>query len=224
MSAERITGCLAAFARWAVIGLPLLAVVGASAGAQADTVAAAPALSAPARQLVRAVVATADHQRAPFLVLDKRQALLWLVDAQGAVLNASPVLLGLARGDDSVPGIGDRPLRLVRPHERTTPAGRFQVEPGRNLQGEDILWVDYDAAVSMHRVRALNPAEQRLQRLASATAQDNRISFGCINLPTAFYERVVLPLFGHRGGVLYVLPETRALSATFAFVGAGAAP
>ena len=112
----------------------------------------------------------------------------------------------------------------MQPHERTTPAGRFQLEPGHNLQGEDILWVDYDAAVSMHRVRATNPAERRLQRLASATPGDNRISFGCINLPTAFYERVLLPLVGSQGGVLYVLPETRALAATFTFIDADATP
>jgi hypothetical protein len=215
--------------RWAGMGkrcgltcLASIAVIGANAGAQ--TGRDAPALSSAARQLVRAVLATSDHHSAPFLVIDKQQARLWVMDPRGGVLNASPILLGLARGDDSVPGIGDRPLRLVRPHERTTPAGRFEIEPGRNLQGEDILWVDYDAAVSMHRVRAVNPVERRLQRLATATSSDNRISFGCINLPTAFYERVVLPLFGSHGGVLYVLPETRALEATFAFIGADAPP
>jgi hypothetical protein len=63
------------------------------------------------------------------------------------------VLLGLARGDVSVPGIGERKISDINPHERTTPAGRFISEPGRNLSGEDIVWVDYDAAVSMHRVR-----------------------------------------------------------------------
>lgn len=212
------------FIRWAVAGkrcglafLAGLAVTATNAGGMAGE--DLPALSSAARHLVRAVVATSDHHSAPFLVIDKQQARLWVMDTHGGVLNTSPILLGLARGDDSVPGIGDRPLRLVRPHERTTPAGRFELEPGRNLQGEDILWVDYDAAVSMHRVRATHSAERRLQRLASATSSDNRISFGCINLPTAFYERVVLPLFGSHGVVLYVLPEMRSLEATFAFIG-----
>lgn len=57
------------------------------------------------------------------------------------------------------------------PHERTTPAGRFLAEAGRNADGDDIFWVDYDVAVSMHRVRAHVPAERRLQRLASPTSR-----------------------------------------------------
>ena len=35
---------------------------------------------------------------------------------------------------------------------------------GVNASGEDILWVDYDNAISMHRVRPTNPAERRLER------------------------------------------------------------
>jgi hypothetical protein len=61
----------------------------------------------------------------------------------------------------------------------------------------------------MHRVRATNPGERRLQRLASPSAKDNRISYGCINLPAAFYDEVVKPLFAPRNGIVYVLPETR---------------
>jgi hypothetical protein len=51
------------------------------------------------------------------------------------------------------------------------------------------------------------PAERRAQRLESATAQDNRISFGCINVPEAFYEKVVSPAFRNTLGVVYILPE-----------------
>jgi hypothetical protein len=60
-----------------------------------------------------------------------------------------------------------------------------------NTKGEDIVWVDYAAAVSMHRVRANVPSEQRLERLASPTIDDNRISFGCINLPPEFYDKTL---------------------------------
>lgn len=103
----------------------------------------------------------------------------------------------------------------IRPEERTTPAGRFEAEMGRNTQGEDILWVDYDAAVSLHRVRPTNPLERRLERLASKTPADNRISYGCINVPAAFYDAVVKPLFAARNGVVYVLPEIRPMREVF---------
>ncbi|MDP1885268.1 MAG: hypothetical protein Q8L17_02275, partial [Polaromonas sp.] len=49
----------------------------------------------------------------------------------------------------------------------------------------------------------------------SATPDDNRISFGCINLPAGFYDTVVKPALGTRRGVVYVLPETRPLQAVF---------
>ena len=161
------------------------------------------------------VVATSDNQGLPFIIVDKKEAKVYVFGAAGHLQDTSPALLGLARGDDSVPGIGERPMASIRPAERTTPAGRFVAELGVNSEGEDILWVDYADAISMHRVRATNPVERRLQRLASTTASDNRISYGCINLPAAFYELSVKPTFAGHGGIVYVLPETRPLHATF---------
>ena len=67
----------------------------------------------------------------------------------------------------------------------------------------------------MHRVRANVKAERRLQRLASATPADNRISFGCINLPVRFYEDVLSPAVRSTGAVIYVLPETRPAAELF---------
>lgn len=177
--------------------------------------AGAPRPSAAVQTLLQWVRSSADNAGAPFMIIDKRQARVWVFDAHGTLRGSAAVLLGQARGDASVPGIGTRPLAQVRTHERTTPAGRFVVERGRNLGQEDVLWIDYDAAVSMHRVRANNPIERRLQRLGSPSPADNRISYGCINVPAAFFEQVILPRFAHPGGVAYVLPEVRPLLAVF---------
>ena len=161
------------------------------------------------------VVDSGDNRGLPFILVDKKHAKVLVFDAKGRLRGASPALLGAATGDDSVPGIGDRKIADIRPEERTTPAGRFAAELGHNANGEDILWVDYDNAVSMHRVRAHDPKERRLQRLASATPADNRISYGCINLPAAFYDAYVKPAFAPQQGVVYVLPETRPAQALF---------
>ena len=161
------------------------------------------------RSIVDWVLLTRDNDGLPFLVIDKAAAQVNVFDAAGAFLGVTPVLLGAARGDESVPGIGERPLAAILPHEKTTPAGRFVAERGRNLKGEDIFWVDYDAAVSLHRVRATNPSERRLERLATPTALDNRISFGCINVPASFYDDVVQRAFAGGRAIVYVLPETR---------------
>jgi hypothetical protein len=165
--------------------------------------------SADARQIADWALYSGDNQNMSVVIVDKKQARVYVFSPQGELRGATPALLGAARGDDSVPGIGNKPIAQVLPEERTTPAGRFVAEPGVNTNGEDIVWVDYDAAVSMHRVRAHVKAERRLERLASPTPEDNRISYGCINLPKAFYENVLSPTVKATGAVIYVLPETR---------------
>lgn len=179
-------------------------------------------LSAEADALVRWLRASLDNEGAPYIVIDKRRARLWLFDADGRPAGSTPVLLGLARGDASVRGIGERKMADIRPDERTTPAGRFVAEPGRNASGEDIFWIDYEAAVSMHRVRATNPSERRLQRLASPTSADNRISYGCINVPAGFYDDRIQRVFAGRRAVVYLLPETMPMQRLFVPVDAAA--
>lgn len=169
-------------------------------------------LSDGARQTVAWVKGQRDLLGQPFVVLDKQLAHAWVFDANARLAGATPVLLGSAKGDDSVPGIGEKPIAAILPHERTTPAGRFPLEPGKNAKGERIYWVDYDAAVSMHRVRSANASERRLDRLATSDVGDNRISYGCINVPEAFYNEVIDGLFASGKGSIYILPETRPIS------------
>lgn len=169
------------------------------------------------RRLADWVADANDNAGAAFAIVDKRAAAVFVFDAQARLRGSSPVLLGSARGDDSVAGIGTRPIALVRPEERTTPAGRFVTGHGRNARGEDVIWVDYDAAVSMHRVLTTNPAERRPQRLASGSADDRRISHGCINLPPAFYEAHIRPAFAGRSGIVYILPELKSMQQVFGF-------
>jgi hypothetical protein len=51
--------------------------------------------------------------------------------------------------------------------------------------------------------------------LASPSVHDNRISYGCINVPVHFWRSVVLPAFRDTPGVVYVLPEVRPLESVF---------
>lgn len=186
----------------------------------------AEAASAEARTLADWVVASRDNHALPFVVVDKIQAKVFVFDPQGGIKGAAPALLGLGRGDDSVPGIGQRRLATITTAERTTPAGRFQASLGRDFE-QDILWIDYDAALSLHRVIVGNPKDRRAQRLASASVLDNRISYGCINVPAAFYDDVVKPAFTGTVGIVYILPETRPLRSVFAIPAArppGGAP
>lgn len=168
-----------------------------------------------ARFVANWVADSGDNAGRDFVIVDKKYTKVFVFDAQARLRSATPVLLGAQPGDDTVPGIGSRPIAEVRPEERTTPAGRFMGERGRNAIGEDVVWVDYDAAVSMHRVRLTNPKEHRAERLASPTTDDNRISYGCINVPVPFYEAYLRPMFARQRAPVYVLPEVKTVAQVF---------
>jgi len=162
-----------------------------------------------------------DARRLPFVILDKKDARIYLFDAQGKLHAAAPALLGLGIGDTSFAGIGDRSLSSIKPADRTTPAGRFVGFMGHAFvtnpkRAEDVLWVDYKGGVSIHRVvKSLN----RLHRMATPTPLDNRVSFGCINVPVKFFENAVRPAFKESKdskGIIYVLPETKTARELFA--------
>lgn len=161
-------------------------------------------------------VRSGDNQDLPFAIIDKTAATVFVFKGDGEFIAAAPALLGLANGDNSTPGIGDRELSDIMPEDRTTPAGRFVGGYGPAAgKTEDVLWVDYGTAISLHAVVTTNPAEKRLQRLKSKTIEDNRISFGCINVPTKFYRDTVQKTFTGTRGVFYILPEQKSMAEVF---------
>lgn len=175
-------------------------------------------VSAEARDTANWVAASHDNHALPFVVIDKVNAKVFAFDGAGVLRGAAPALLGMARGDDSVPGIGQRKLATITPPERTTPAGRFEASLGRDFE-QDILWIDYESALSLHRVIKGRRVDDRAGRLASPTPSDNRISYGCVNVPPGFYDGVVKPLFTGTVGIVYILPETKPLRSVFAVPG-----
>lgn len=177
-------------------------------------------LSRDAAQVYAWVMRTGDNHGLPFMIIDKRQTHLWVYDRAGQQKGNAPVLLGSAKGDHTPEGIGALKLSQIRAEDRTTPAGRFVAEVGRNERGEDVVWVDYDSGVSMHPVLTTNAKEQREHRLATPTVADNRVSFGCINVPKAFHANAVLGTVQGGRSVVYVLPETRPVTTVFAALAA----
>ena len=192
-------------------------------------VAAIPAESAPepaaqpvadATVLTNWVIATRDNGDRPFMIIDKVGAELFVFDPSGEPLGQAPVLLGIAKGDESTPEVGDRELSHIPFKDRTTPAGQFIAKMGPATGHKQVLWVDYGSAISLHPVITSNAKEHRLRRLQSPTAGDNRITFGCINVPRDFYKKVVEPLFPDKNatGVVYVLPDTKPVKEVFVSV------
>lgn len=214
MRALRSTLALAAFAFASACIAQALPQTSALLGKHADFAHEQPGPDA--RQVADWVVDSGDSNRMPFVIIDKTAARVFVFDAEGKMIAAAAALLGIAKGDHSVPGVGDRELSAIRVQDRTTPAGRFEAALGRNYAKKEILWIDYDSAISMHPVINTKPMERRPHRLATPTPLDNRISFGCVNVPIPFFETVISPTFKTTSGIVYVLPEVDALGKVFA--------
>src|SRR5262245_1104514 len=66
------------------------------------------------RRIVDCISLSHDNDGLPFVVIDKAAAQLHVFDANGTLVGSTPILLGAAYGDESFPGIGEKPLRQVR--------------------------------------------------------------------------------------------------------------
>ena len=171
--------------------------------------------SSSVQQVTTWVLESGDAGGLPFIIVDKGRARVFLFDAFGQFMGGAAALIGITEGDDSVPGVGDRELAKIPLEERTTPAGRFVAKLGPAYGQKVVLWIDYSTALSLHPVVTGSRNEKRLERLESATPDDNRITFGCINVPRDFFRNAVLPLFKTSFGIVYILPETKTLAEAF---------
>jgi hypothetical protein len=160
-------------------------------------------------QVANWVSSASNNEHRPFVIIDKKAAHMYVFDGWGRLWNHSPVLVGKAVGDDVAPGVGRKRLAQLKAHEKTTPAGRFEARTGKDSHGANVVWIDYDAALSMHATASVSASERRAERMATPTPKDNRISNGCINVPPKFFRDVLWPTVRKAGAVVYVLPETR---------------
>ena len=164
-------------------------------------------VSQQASDTINWVVKQKDHNGKAFVVADKAQGKILIVDTDGKVLDSQNAIFGKNKGDSTAFG--------------NTPSGRFQLHKteAKNLSdvdkrvfGDSVLDLtdketgrkvtnEKGQVVAMHRV--VN-TKQRHAALNSATANDNYLSHGCINVPTAFYNSANSKL---DGAMVYVLNQ-----------------
>lgn len=179
-----------------------------------DALAMVPSIAA--ARVAKWVSASGDNHSLPYAIVDKINGSLFLFDGRGQPLAQVPVLVGITPGDDASAGVGSKTLAELGPSEKTTPAGRFLARFGIPFRGQRILWVDYATSVALHPIpvdAALT--EQRRTRMLSPAADDNRITFGCINVPRDFYSKMLRPRFIGKGGYVYILPDVKPLEDVF---------
>jgi hypothetical protein len=162
------------------------------------------------------VGATRDNAGLPFVVVDKVNARVYAFTPAAQLKATAPVLLGGGIGD-KVLVAPDVPMSAIPVHKRITPAGRYPSRLVIDNHGKTVLLVDGPNLITMHVVARGTPAQRRAERLASVAADDNRVSFGCINVPPAFFAKVLDPDFRTAAGIVYVLPEKTTPAQLFGF-------
>jgi hypothetical protein len=160
-------------------------------------------------------VHSGDNKGMPFIIVDKVHARAAAFDRAGKLLRSTPILIGMGVGDVFEAGVLQMDMYETKPSQRITPAGRYVAEEDLNLAGERVLWIDYDAGIALHKMPAKKTQQRRHERMRSANPADHRITYGCINVPPAFYEQVVRPNFRAKGGIVYVLPDSAPAQAVF---------
>lgn len=144
-------------------------------------------------RLAQWVVASRDHAGRPFLIVDKQQARLFAFDSHGRLLASTAVLLGAAISDSAEPA--------------ATPAGRFVTDLGPAATDARLAWVNGQARLQLHGTPSALTPGRAAWRLASASAEDKRISDGSLHVPPEFF-RDHLHMLRSRLSIAYVLPET----------------
>ena len=165
---------------------------------------------------VQWVGATKDNAGLPFVVVDKVNARVYAFTPAAQLKATAPVLLGAGTGD-IVLASPDAPMASITPQKRITPAGRYPSRLVIDNHGKTVLLVDGPNLITMHVVVKGTPAQRRAERLASVTSDDNRVSFGCINVPPGFFATVVDPDFRPAQGIVYILPEKTTPGQLFGF-------
>lgn len=160
-------------------------------------------VSQEASNTINWVKATHDNNGKVFVVADKNEGKIHVVDSNGKVLDTQNAIFGRNKSNDNV--------------ANSTPSGRFKLQKAlttkaadKRIFGSDVLTLTDTATgkditkadggvIAMHR---LWNKPERVKAINSATPSDNYMSAGCINVPTAFYNSAVDNL---DGAMVYIL-------------------
>jgi hypothetical protein len=175
------------------------------------------------RDVVQWVGTSHDNGGLPFIIVDKANARVYAFNPLAQLKATAPILLGGGVGDKVLIS-PDAPMSAIPVEKRITPAGRYVSKLVVDPHGKTILSIDPVNLISLHIVAKGTPAQRRAERLASTSVDDNRISFGCINVPPAFFTTVVDPDFRPAKGMVYILPEKTTAAQLFGFQPSVTAP
>ena len=143
-----------------------------------------------------------------FMVADKPNGMMHIFKEDGSHALSDPTLYGKDKGDVM------EAVSSLEGGAKITPAGKFTLKSMKSeYAGKQMLVLveskDSTGYIAIHAADVSTPSENRLGRLDTPTAEDNRVSYGCINTKhDTFVNKIVPNIDSLDGGLIFVLPET----------------
>ena len=144
-----------------------------------------------------------------FMVADKPNGMLHIFKEDGSHALSDPTLYGKDTGDVM------EAVSSLKGGAKVTPAGTFTLKarPSTYAGGQELILVeskDYTGYIAIHAADTSDASENRLGRLDTPTATDNRVSYGCINTKHDTFINEIAPNIANLdGGMVFVLPDAQ---------------
>ena len=125
------------------------------------------------------------------VVADKKAGTMYILDRDSDTRIATgPALYGKRKGDSLDFDYYDSVLKTA-PY--ITPAGTFKLTKyySTRLKKNVLVFIEgNNILMAIHSVYTGNVNQQRVERLQTSTASDNKITNGCINVTPEFFKRL----------------------------------
>jgi len=144
-----------------------------------------------------------------FMVADKPNGMLHIFKEDGSHALSDPTLYGKDTGDVM------EAVSSLKGGAKVTPAGKFTLKarPSTYAGGQELILVeskDYTGYIAIHAADTSDASENRLGRLDTPTAADNRVSYGCINTKHDTFINEIAPNIANLdGGMVFVVPDAQ---------------
>lgn len=148
----------------------------------------------------------------PYVIADKPTATVFLFDSQNNIIAKFPALFGQAKGE--APNSADANSDIAG-SGATTPAGSYKMSLGKNMKAQDlnlyhgkIFRIEGTSNLAFHITYPGELAE-RTKALKTKTTEDNRMSWGCINISEENFDKYVTPYLSKDNQKLYITPDNQ---------------
>jgi len=148
-----------------------------------------------------------EKSKDSYIIVDKPTATLFIIGEDGKLVAQMPVILGQTKGETPNKADPDSDVAV----EATTPAGKYRIgRLGVNEKDEvfyegKMITIYGSGGLAIHMTYPLE-IEKRTEALDTSTPDDNRLSWGCINVDKKMWKFLEINV-KNRGTCLYITPD-----------------